>query len=92
MKARHRVGKRVLRKRRGGAKLGPRPSDPSKISFDDRCFVRDGTTVRWSVGRSALHSGPETFDNEADAEAFGRKVGRPVNRIESPRMRRVSWT
>ena len=73
------------------APLGPRPA-PSAISFDDRCFVQDGVSVRWTVGQSALHPGPASFTDEASAVAFARKCGRPVNRIESPRMVRVSWT
>ena len=79
-------------RRRYGRALGPRPADPSRISFDPRCFVQDDVEVHFTVGRSALYSGPKRFDREEDAAEYARRVGRPYTRIETPRMRRIRWT
>ena len=72
-------------------KLGPRPA-PSMISFAADCFVVDGYTVTYSVGRSALHSGPARFgEDKAEAEAYARKCNRSVTEHKTPIMRRVKW-
>lgn len=71
--------------------LGPRPSNPAEISFAARCFAVDGVSVHWTVTRSALHSGPARFDDEAQANAYARKVGKVAQRHESPRLVRIAW-
>lgn len=72
--------------------LSNRPADPRLISFDRSCFVQDGETVHYTVERSHLVAGPARFDNEADAAAYARTVGRPYTTHIAPRMVRVSWT
>lgn len=71
--------------------LGPRPADPSTISFDRHCFAQDGVNVFWTVSQSALQSGPKRFDDEVSAVAYGRKCNRSVTRHEEPRMVRIAW-
>jgi len=84
---------RGLRRRHGRA-LGPRPKDPSRISFDPRCFVRDGVIVEWVVGGNIAPNYPKNFGaNEAAAREYARKTGREwaLRREERPRERRVAW-
>ncbi len=71
--------------------LGPRPSDPSKISFALDCFEIIGYEDRYTVMRGALHSGPAVFDSKAEAEAYARKVGRTVSVSSWPIRRRTKW-
>ena len=68
------------------------PADPSTISFDRRCFAQDGIKVEFSVGAMAPNYPKKFGANEAAANEWARKTGRPVIRHESPRMVRVSWT
>lgn len=72
--------------------IGPRPSNPSEISFDRRCFVQDGEQIEYRVSRSSLHSGPAKFGTDrAAAESYARRTGRPVTEHRVPIMRRISW-
>lgn len=68
-----------------------RPTNPADISFDRSCFAQDGTTIYWTVSRSALHSGPRRFDSEVEALAYAKRCDRPVTRHEVPKMVRISW-
>jgi len=74
--------------------LGPRPSNPSEISFDRSCFELAGTKVEFVVLRSTNHSGPARFDSESQDKAreYAKRVGGEVIRQEIPVMRRVRWT
>jgi hypothetical protein len=72
--------------------LGPRPADPTTISFDPRCFVQDGTVVYWTVGSGLGGRYPERFDDESAAIEHGRLLRLRVTRHEHARMVRVSWT
>lgn len=69
-----------------------RPANPSAISFDRRCFAQDGVKVEFSVGAMAPNYPKKFGANEAAANEWSRKTGRPVIRHESPRMVRISWT
>ena len=72
--------------------IGPRPTNPSEISFDARCFADVGTQIEFSVSRSALHSGPAKFGTDrAAAEAYARKTGRQVTEHVVTIRRRISW-
>jgi hypothetical protein len=73
------------------ASLGPRPSDPSAISFAADCFETTGERTEYHVIRDAVHSGPAKFNNRADAEAFARKSNRSVTEQRFPVTRRVRW-
>ncbi len=74
-------------------KLGPRPSDPSKISFDRSCFKTIGTRTVYTVIQSSLKSGPKHFgEDKAAAEAFAKKCNRSVNASQQAIEVRISWT
>jgi hypothetical protein len=70
---------------------GPRPADPSKISFARECFEETGTVTEYYVPRMApnypVHFGPD----KAGAEAYAKTVKGEV--FESTRIlkRRIKW-
>jgi hypothetical protein len=68
-----------------------RPTNPADISFAPSCFAQDGVSVEWIVGGNLAPNYPSRFSTEADAVAYARKTGRPMSRVETPRMVRVSW-
>jgi hypothetical protein len=71
---------------------GPRPTNPSEISFAAHCFVQTGTRTEFSVSRSALHPGPMKFGTDRTAaEEYARKTGRAVCESVVPVRARVSW-
>lgn len=70
--------------------LGPRPSDPSKISFARECFVADGERVRFVVCLLAPNY-PAKFDSREDAEAFARARRATVTESRSIIWKRVRW-
>lgn len=73
--------------------LGPPPPDPRTISFDDSCFVDIGTATEYSVGRSALHSGPEHFGADLEAaQRYANRCGRPVDVSTRRNLKRIKWT
>lgn len=69
---------------------GPRPSDPSKISFARECFVADGEHVEYMVCRLAPNY-PARFATRDEAEAFARVRRGTVSEHRSTKMRRVRW-
>jgi hypothetical protein len=70
--------------------VGERPKDPSKISFDRRCFRRVGTRKEYVIGFLAPKY-PEVFDNEDDAKRRAKQVGRSYRVRRVAVMKRISW-
>lgn len=70
--------------------LGPRPSDPSTISFDPSCFEVVGEKVEFVVCRLAP-AYPAVFSTREEAEAFAKVRRLTVNESRKQVVRRVSW-
>jgi len=70
---------------------GPRPANPSEISFDPRCFAKVGERTEYAVGQSALHSGPRVFTDRAKAEAWAKRVDRAVAEYTVLIRKRIKW-
>jgi hypothetical protein len=70
---------------------GPRPKDPSEISFDDSCFKKIGEREEYFVVGSMLKSAPERFTDKRKADAYAKRTGRVVSTVKFPVMKRIKW-
>lgn len=68
----------------------PRPTDPSRISFDRRCFVVVGKRIEGYSVVVGGHGYPRVFSTLDAARRFAN--GRPVHEERRTIYKRIAWT
>lgn len=68
------------------------PADPSRISFDERCFQIVGERRRWTAYNPTGWGYPVHFENQEEAEAYARKRRWRISESSELIRRRIAWT
>lgn len=68
------------------------PADPSRISFDERCFRIVGKKRYWKVINPSGWGYPVRFENQAEAEAYARKRRWRISEGSELISKRIAWT